>query len=145
MSKQFIRDKRNDLTAVLVVRNEEKLIERALNSVKQVTNNVIVIHDGKCKDNTLQICNKHRCKVYIRKELGEAEFHRAWSYGIVKTKWILQIDADEYLSDDLIKNIDSLLDNNKVDCWEFLWPYFDGKRYRTKKWPYKKALLRKVR
>lgn len=136
---------RKDLTAILIVHNEENVIERALKSVKQVTSNILVIHDGKCTDNTIRICKKYDCDIHIRKRTGDAEIHRAWSYRAAKTKWILQVDADEYLSDGLIKNIHRLLDNKKVDCWELLWPYFDGEKYRTKNWPYKKALFKKYK
>lgn len=134
---------RKDLTAILVLCNEEKLMKRCLDSVIKVTKNILVIHDGPCHDNTLVICKKYGCHIYIREKAGEAEAHRAWSFSKVKTEWILQIDADEYLSNELIENMGRLANNKNVDCWELLWPYYNGKVYCTKKWPYKKALFRK--
>ena len=138
-----LRTKRNDLTAVLVVHNEERLIGRALNSICKVTDKIIVVHDGECKDKTIDICKRYGCDVYVRKETGDAELHRPWTYETVKTKWILQVDADEYLSNGLVHSLDSLLDDKKVSCWEILWPFFDGKKYRSNNWPYKRALFRK--
>ena len=132
-----------ELTACLIVYNESKVIERCLQSIKKVTNNIIVVHDGQCRDDTLEICSAYGCRVFVREHVGMCEGHRAWTYAKVTTPWILQIDADEFLSDELINNFDLLIKDDSVACYELLWRYSDGRRYRTEKWPFKKALFQK--
>ncbi|MCI5208893.1 MAG: glycosyltransferase [Candidatus Electrothrix sp. ATG2] len=135
----------NKITACLVVYNEGKTIKRCLESIKKVTNNIVVAHDGTCNDETLRICLSMGCSVVERNHIGMCEGHRVWTYFQVKTPWILQIDADEFLSDAFIRNCPSLVNSSGVACYEFLWPYWDGTAYKTHNWPYKKALFKKDR
>lgn len=90
----------NDLikiSAVLVVYNEEAVIERALQSLVGVADETIVIHDGICKDKTIQIAKKYTDRIYILNHVGEAEPHRPFAYSIAAYDFILQLDADEYI------------------------------------------------
>lgn len=131
------------ISACLVVRNEEPVIERCLKSIKDVVDEIIVVHDGKCEDKTLEICKKYGAKIFVRKYSGNVEGHRVFTYKKAKGDWILQIDADEFLSTNARKNLRKLIKSNKADGYEFLWPHWDGKRYLTKKTPYKICLFKK--
>ncbi len=136
-------DNSNKLTACLVIHNEEKVIERCLKSISKVTSNILVVHDGVCHDQSLNICGKYNCQIYVRRFVGEAEPHRSWIYSKVKTRWILQLDADEFLSDKLIKKIPNLIKKKDISCFEFVWPYWNGEKYLTKNWPWRRALFQK--
>lgn len=131
----------NKVTACLVVCNEEYAIRRCLESIKKVTDTILVLHDGKCTDNTINICNEYDINVIIGNKKGIPELHRSTLYSLTKTEWILQLDADEYLSDELISQIGKLLTED-VDCYSFIWPYWNGYKYKTFTWPYKKALFK---
>lgn len=134
------------LTACAVVHNEEKLIERCIRSVKRVTDNMIIVHNGSCTDQTIEICRSLGYTVHEKPLMGLCgEEHRIAAYSIVETPWILQIDADEFLSEELIQHMGAMLHDDGVACYELLWPYWDGSRYRTKNWPQKKALFRRDR
>jgi len=135
--------KNHEITACIVVHNEADLIERCLKSISDCVKEIIVVHDGACQDETINICSKFRCKVFEREFVGEAEPHRAWLYKQVKTQWILQLDADEFLSENSIRVINSLNFNDSITCYEFLWRAWNGSRYITKNWPYKKVLFKK--
>ncbi|EKE21767.1 MAG: hypothetical protein ACD_7C00134G0002 [uncultured bacterium] len=117
------------ISACLVVHNEEKLLSRCLTSIKDVVNEIIVVHDGSCSDKSLEIAKKFGAKIFIRPYIGEAEYHRPFSYERVHGEWILQIDADEFLSEKLAKEIPSLVSAKNVDAYSFAWPYHDGKNY----------------
>ncbi len=93
------------VTACLVVHNEGEIIERCLKSLKRVTDAIVVVHDGPCVDNTLTICESYGCFAVERKWFGMCEGHRVWTYQNTKTRWILQVDADEYLSDELVNQM----------------------------------------
>lgn len=134
----------NKISANLVVHNEEKLIRRCLESIKDVVDEIIVIHDGECQDKTLAICREYTDKIFIRDFVGVAEPHRPFGFEQASGEWILQIDADEFLSDKLREKIKDLaLNNNDANAYEFLWRLWDGRQYITKNWPHKRCLFKK--
>jgi len=131
------------ISAILIIYNEEKVIERCLKSLVGVADEILIAHDGKCKDNTIKICKKYTNKVFIMPHRGRSAFH--WIPLIKKAKhdWILKLDADEFLSKDLKKNIKELAKNDKADAYSFIWPWYGDGKYITKRWPRKTSLYRK--
>jgi len=141
---------KNKISALLVVYNEEKVIKRCLDSIKDIVDEIIVVHDGKCRDKTLEICKKYdNTKIYISsKNVGEAEPHRPFTAQVAEGEWLLPIDADEILSDELkvkiqkIVNSDGVIAGKKYDRFRAKWPeYYDGKSINSKS--YKVILTRK--
>lgn len=134
------------ITACLVVHNEEQVIRRCLESIKDVVDEIVVVHDGECTDATLEICRRYTDKVFVRPAVGEAEPHRPFSFEQATGDWILWIDADEYLSPELRMHIRDLVQCPDVDLYCFLWPYTDGKRSLTVgiKHPYRACLGRRA-
>jgi glycosyltransferase involved in cell wall biosynthesis len=110
----------------LVIHNEEKLLPRCLESIKDVVDEIIVAHDGPCKDKSLEIARNYGAKVFECPFVGVAEPHRPFTYREAKGDWIFQIDADETLSLKAREKLRSLVDDSKVDGYAFWWPYFDG-------------------
>lgn len=133
----------NKISAILIVYNEEKLIERCLESVKDVVDEIVVIHDGECKDKTLEVCKRYTNTIFVRPHAGFMEAHFVFELNKAKNNWILRIDADEFLSKELKENIRNLVNNESVDAYEFLWPIWDGNKYVSKNWPYKLSLFKK--
>jgi len=133
----------NKISACLVIYNEEKKIKRCLDSLVGVVDEIVVIHDGECKDKSLEIAKKYTNRVYVMEHAGEAEVHRPFSFKMAKNKWLLQIDADEFLSSELKNNLNKIINVNSIDAYEFLWPIWDGKKYISKSWPYKRCLFKK--
>jgi glycosyltransferase involved in cell wall biosynthesis len=127
------------LSACLVIHNEEKLLPRCLSSIKSVVDDIVVVHDGPCSDKSLEIAKKFGAKIFTRPYVGEAEYHRPFSYQKAMGEWILQIDADEFLSGKLIKEIPSLILTENIDAYSFVWPYHDGINY-LQKGPFAKTL-----
>lgn len=85
------------ITAALIVQNEEVLLPRCLESIKELDE--IVIVDGGSKDKTLEIAQKYTDKIFhfpwcdnFAKSRNEAKSHATGD-------WILSIDADELLHD----------------------------------------------
>lgn len=129
------------ITACVVIHNEDKVLARCLASVVQITKRILVVHDGPCSDNSLKICKQFGCTVFLREYIGEAEPHRAWLLEKVETEYCLQIDADEFLSNDLL---DYLRDSLKFldSAYTAIWPYWTGNRYSTHDWPRKLFLYK---
>jgi len=143
LKKKNLVKKKEKISAFLIVHHEEKLIERALKSIYGVVDEIIVIHDGPCKDNTLKISKKYTKKIFIRPHKGRASLHMIFAFNKVKNDWILKLDGDEYLSKELRENIQKLAQNKRASAYLFRWLLWDGKKYVTKNWPKKKVLFRK--
>jgi len=131
------------ISACLVVHNEEKLLPRCLESLWGLVDEIILVHDGPCADRTIEIANEFGAKIFFQNFVGGAEEHRPFSYEQASNNWILQIDADEFLSSELKKNLASLVNNPQVSAYEILWPLRDGQQENKALWPYKRCLFRK--
>jgi glycosyltransferase involved in cell wall biosynthesis len=127
------------LSACIVIRNEEKLLQRCLESIKGVVDEIIVIHDGPCDDRSLDIAQEFQARIFERPLVGEGEHHRPFSYRKASYEWILQVDADEFLSEKARKEIKKLIQNPSIDAYSFSWPYPERKGY-IKKGPFAKTL-----
>ena len=86
-----------DLTAVVLTYNEEKHIQRCLDSIKSCVKRIVAI-DSYSTDNTLNILKKNNIEVFQKKYIN---FATQYNWGIkiseIKTKWILRIDSDEFM------------------------------------------------
>ncbi len=133
------------ISAILIVYNEEKLIERALKSIEGVVDEILIAHDGPCTDKTIEICKKYTKNIFIMPHKGRSAFHWIPLIRKVKHDWILKLDADEYLSEELKDNIRLLANNKNNVAYSFKWLWYDekNKKYFTKDWPRKTSLYRK--
>jgi len=120
------------ISACLVVWNGEKLIRDCLDSIKGVVDDIVIVHDGPCRDRTLEICREYTKKVYVRPYVGEAEPHRPFTFSKANGDWILWIDQDERLTPRLQENIRKLTENKDVNAYSFLWPVKYGDTNLTK-------------
>jgi glycosyltransferase involved in cell wall biosynthesis len=92
----------NKITAILITRNEEKMIIDALESVS-FCDEIIVI-DNNSVDLTKDNSEKHGAKVY---EIKSNDFSELRNFGLSKaeSEWVLYIDADERINDELKDSI----------------------------------------
>jgi glycosyltransferase involved in cell wall biosynthesis len=135
----------DSISACLVVRNEEGVIERCLESLDGVVDEIVLVHDGECEDGTLEIAGRYGCRIYARPLVGHAEASTVFAYTQVRGEWILSIDADEYLSEPLRAELRRLVAEEDVNGYELLWRMWDGRRYITESGPFKLALFRRSR
>lgn len=119
-------ERKNTISACLVVYNEEKLIERCLESIENLVDEIIIVHDGECKDNTLEIAERYTDKIFIKPHIGIAEPLRSFTYEQAKGEWILQIDADEYFYKEDVQRIKKILSNTDFDGYWLKWELWDG-------------------
>jgi glycosyltransferase involved in cell wall biosynthesis len=88
----------NKVSVVLIVRNEAGRIERTLKSVQWADE--IVIIDSFSTDDTINICKKYTDKIYQYKWEGFSKQRRK-SIEHASNQWVLSIDADEVVSEEL--------------------------------------------
>ena len=94
-------------SAVIIARNEARTIQKCIEALKKITDDIIVVLDDRSDDDTY----------FIAQNLGAIIFRKKWegfsankNFGVEKAQndWILCPDADEILNDVLIHNITSL-------------------------------------
>lgn len=135
-------DYKDGITVTLTVYHEEKIIERCLKSVEGIADEIVVLHDGECRDRTLEIARKYTDKVFVAEHKGDAESHNIGILQYVTRGWLLRLDADEFLSEEMRLNLRALIQNDAIDAYAFVWQYWNGERYITRGAPHKPALFR---
>ncbi len=91
------------LSVVIITYNEEKNIERCLDSVKDIADDIIVV-DSFSTDKTQQICLSKGVRFIKHKFEGYIE-QKNFANAQAKYQHILSLDADEAISDELKKSI----------------------------------------
>lgn len=131
------------ISACLVVRNEEALIERCLRSLEGVVDEIVLVHSGPCGDRTLAIAERFGCRVFTGPDGGHGEHNTPLAYSMARGEWLLNVDADEFLSAGLRARLRELVSTPGVNGYAFIWPVWDGRRYLTRSGPYKLVLFRR--
>ncbi len=101
------------LSVTIITKNEEHNIRRCLESVKWADE--IIVLDTGSEDHTVDICKEYTCNVTTIDWYG---FSKSKQMAIDKatSDWILSIDADEEVTPELAKRIESVIvDPNALD------------------------------
>lgn len=91
------------ISAVIITLNEERNIERCLQSLIEITDEIVVV-DSLSSDRTEEICKNFDVQFISRKWEGYAST-KNFANAQVKSDYILSIDADEAVSPELKKSI----------------------------------------
>ncbi len=91
------------ITACIISYNEEKKIEACLKSLDGIVDEIILI-DSLSTDQTVKIASKYKAQIYDQKFLGHIE-QKNLAVSKAKYDWILSLDCDERLSDELRTSI----------------------------------------
>ncbi len=95
------------ISAIIITKNEEKMIQACINSVRQVAEEIIVVDNGS-NDRTVEIAMLNNAKVL---------FSNDSSFGVRRTlglqsatgEWVLYIDADERVTKELAGEIQAVV------------------------------------
>ncbi len=94
-----------NLTVIILTFNEERHLERCIESLQGIANE-IVIADCYSTDRTLEIARANSASIIQNKWVNYAtQFN--WALGQLRpgTDWVLRIDADEYVTPELMTEI----------------------------------------
>jgi glycosyltransferase involved in cell wall biosynthesis len=92
-----------ELSVVIITRNEERNLARCLASVKPVADDIVVV-DSFSTDDTERIAREHGARFIPHTFEGHIE-QKNWAITQAKFPWVLSLDADEALDDELARSI----------------------------------------
>jgi glycosyltransferase involved in cell wall biosynthesis len=95
----------NNISVFIIAYNEEKIIAKCLEKL-QWANEIVVVDSGST-DNTVAICEKYGAKVIYNK-FENFGIQKQFALNQTSNNWVLSLDADEVLSDELIQELQSL-------------------------------------
>jgi len=99
------------LSVVLATFNEEKNLPACLDSVKNLADEIIIA-DGSSVDKTVEIAKKYGAKVVVTENLPNFHINKQKAIDLATKDWILQLDADERVTEELAEEIKSKLAQN---------------------------------
>ena len=101
------------ISAVIITLNEERNIERCLRSLSGIVEEIIVV-DSFSKDKTEEICRSFNARFIQQSFLGHIQ-QKNFAIDQATCNWVLSLDADEALSDELRTSILALKSNVSFD------------------------------
>jgi len=104
------------ISVVVNTRNEEENLPKAIASVKSLADEIIVV-DMESTDKTVEIAKKLGAKVFNHKPIGYVEPARNFAISKATKDWVLVLDADEEVSEDLAKQIKEKADDSEIDYY----------------------------
>jgi len=116
------------ITGIVITLNESENITDCIHSLQQVCDEIIIV-DSNSTDNTREIAQSLGAKVIRQSYLGDG-FQKNVGIEYANNNWILSIDADERLTEGLVKAIQKLdLTNTPVDAFAFRRKNYIGSRW----------------
>lgn len=124
-----------DISVIILTYNEEIHIRRCIENVHSFVKDIFII-DSYSTDKTLQIASEYE-KVTILQNKWENNYAKQFNWGVknadISTQWVFRLDADEYLTDELINELKFKLSSLSGDVSAVSFPLrrmFLGKRMR---------------
>ena len=94
-----------NISIIILTFNEEIHIELCLKKISQVSNNIFII-DSFSTDKTIEIAQNFKVNIIQNKFINQAQ-QLQWAIDNcqIDSEWVIRIDADEYLTSELIEEI----------------------------------------
>jgi len=106
-----------EISVVIITYNEEKNIARCLDSVQGVSKDVVVV-DSYSTDRTKEICIQKGARFVEHKFDGHIE-QKNYAVSQAKSQYVLSLDADEALTEELRETILNIRYNWEQDAYVF--------------------------
>lgn len=104
----------SNVSVIIITLNEERDIERSLESVSWSDD--IVVVDSYSEDSTVEIARRYTEKVFLREFSGFSD-QRQFAASQCSNDWVLSIDADEVISGELCEEIKERLASGGHDAY----------------------------
>jgi len=113
------------ISIFIICKNEERIIERCLSQANKLASELIIVDSGST-DRTLEIAAKYTKQIYQQEWLGYGK-QKNFALSKCSNEWVLSLDADEILTDELIIEIQAL--DFKAVGYQIARKFFIGERF----------------
>lgn len=103
------------ISAAIVALNEAEKLESCLNSIKDFADEIVVVDLGS-KDETEKVCEKYGAKIYHHRLVPYVEKVRDFSISKTSNEWVLVLDPDEQITDNLKNELKSVFESNEYSA-----------------------------
>lgn len=103
------------ISVVILTYNEQNNIEDCLKSINGISDNIFIV-DSDSTDDTINIAKKYTDKIYTNKFENYSQ-QRNWALDNlpIETEWVMNLDADHRLSDELRDELISIFSKGIED------------------------------
>lgn len=112
-----------DISVIILTKDEELHISRCLDNISKIAKEIFVV-DSYSSDRTIEIARQYpNVQVLQNKWVNYAtQFNWALENAPISAKWVLRLDADEYLTEELIAELEQKLPNLDEDVTGVIFP-----------------------
>lgn len=103
-------EKKITVSLCMIVKDEEKTLERCLNSVKSFVDEIIIVDTGST-DSTKYIANKFNSQIYDFKWINDFAVARNYSFSKATSDYIVWLDGDDFIDQENINRIKEMISN----------------------------------
>lgn len=100
------------ISTVLVTLNEGELLKDCLKSVKNNSDEIVILDLGS-SDNTLEIAKKFNAKIFNHKKVEYVELVRNFAVSKAEGEWVLVLDPDERIRNALWEKLKQISEEEK--------------------------------
>ena len=115
------------ISVSIICLNEADIIGECLQQASRVADEIVIVDSGST-DKTLEIAQSHGAKIFHQDWLGYGK-QKNFALKQCSNEWVLSLDADEVLTDDLIEEIKGLNYDSDVVGYRVARKLFVGDRF----------------
>ena len=102
------------LSVLILTKNEEENIVGAVENARRVTDDVVVIDAGST-DRTTELAKEGGARVAFRAWTDDFAAQRNFALGETTADWVLYLDADERMNDELIREVKRIVSDEMIN------------------------------
>lgn len=128
------------LSVCMIVKNEELTLRRILSQIVSFADEIIIVDTGSV-DSTKSIAFEYTDKVYDFKWVDDFSLARNFAFDKAVGDYLMWLDADDYIDNDVCDKINELKHNLTIDC--VMCPYavsFEGDKIIY--WYYRERIMK---
>lgn len=99
------------ISVVINTYNAQRMLRECLSALKFADE--IIICDMHSTDDTVKIAEEFNCKIIYHEKAECAEVARNWAHSQISCDWLLVVDSDEIVTENLAKYIKAFTENDK--------------------------------
>lgn len=128
-----------DISVVIIAKNEAHIIANTLQSLQPVFGDIVVVDSGS-SDETVQICKQYGATVLETDWKGYG-INKNKGIAVAKNDWILSLDADEAIDEELRLSLQQLSSGNEKEVFNIRFKnFYCNKWIRYGEWGFDKHI-----